>query len=454
LFLYLCKNGKQRLYRVHSSYDDLPSVPLRERRGGLQRDGIGGYPIASRSGRDYADYGRKKKYGSQKVECPAPAPAPPPIPCDCTCPTDVVPETVETTTACVPAESEYGPIGFAIDNTGSNSGSSTSISRFVNDIVDALISEDFKIPQYVATTFNDDAQVTKTIQNSASVDDLKRSINEIRYSGGGDLPERATEGILKTLQQLEVDGVLLAFTDAPTKDPNLESKILAEKRNKNAKIFIILTPQYLGSEGDESWNLYKRISDNNVFNMADISKEKVIESLIKEVADNCLGNSGAEVGPVGDGLPELPPKEEEAKLECPTNWIIDSVTHCKVPIKKGLMANSDNVKKTCGEAGMKPVCNGPADCQYNGPAGFCVLTAASKTCGNGNIADMAQLVCNKGITQCPEMDKVFGASFDWQVPCGLRNGVYCLNWKQTLAKEQEPEFTSGSPDTLFAFCAQ
>ena len=51
-----------------------------------------------------------------------------------------------------------------------------------------------EIPQWVLTSFKDpDARLVKKTNN---VEDLKSALSELRYGGGGDVPEQAFKGTI------------------------------------------------------------------------------------------------------------------------------------------------------------------------------------------------------------------------------------------------------------------
>ena len=95
---------------------------------------------------------------------------------------------------------------------------------------------------------------------------------------------------------------------------------------------------------------------------------------------------------------------------CVDNWEFDGHKHCKVPIPNDEYAVDAKIVATCKSANFKAVCNGPVGCQYNDDS-ECIATTVSKTCGNGNLQDMASKLCGSNdVAKCQELDKVFGAS--------------------------------------------
>ena len=68
-----------------------------------------------------------------------------------------------------------------------------------NGLLDELVALDFIIPMWVLTTFNDfgpglEENVELRVVTT-DVSEFRTSINDITFSGGGDLAERATQGL-------------------------------------------------------------------------------------------------------------------------------------------------------------------------------------------------------------------------------------------------------------------
>ena len=82
------------------------------------------------------------------------------------------------------------------------SSSATGVLSLTNGILDQLAEDEFNIPTWVLTTFNDggtgndDNHVDNTnlVVVTSDITQMQTSLNEISFSGGGDGPERATQG--------------------------------------------------------------------------------------------------------------------------------------------------------------------------------------------------------------------------------------------------------------------
>ena len=79
--------------------------------------------------------------------------------------------------------------------------SSVGVMSLANGIIDKIVEKKYIIPTWVLTTFKDnlldlsdheDNTDLRIITND--VNSLKSSLNKITFSGGGDGPERATQG--------------------------------------------------------------------------------------------------------------------------------------------------------------------------------------------------------------------------------------------------------------------
>ena len=185
-------------------------------------------------------------------------------------------------------------------------------------IIDKIVDENYTIPSWVLTTFKDNSgDLVNHPDNTdlriitSDVGSLISSVNSISFIGGGDLPERATQGniilqcffccnelknitligILLTLENLPMYGLALIFTDAPTKDVNLVAQIIELRNRKKIKIFVALAPEYVGTIGDESWVAYETISEGRIFNMADFNKTAFVSEVVFVVGENCVENN-------------------------------------------------------------------------------------------------------------------------------------------------------------------
>jgi len=225
-----------------------------------------------------------------------------------------------TTTApknCTEIDAIHSSIGFAIDNTGSVSSSSVGVMALSNGLIDNIVALNYMIPKWVLVTFNDYPSTvpSKTTETSSSPTDtpspsteadialntdlrivtdkvslFKSSLNNITFSGGGDGPERATQGLWVTLDNLPKHGIALVFTDHQSKDLDMESALIELRDAKNIKIFVVLAPKYRGTVGDASWNLYTRLSEGRIYNMKDFNATQFLNEVVQVVGETCEEN--------------------------------------------------------------------------------------------------------------------------------------------------------------------
>ena len=75
--------------------------------------------------------------------------------------------------------------------------------------------------------------------------------------------------------------VLCLFTDAATHDIALKSAVVTQKRNRNAQIFIFLTPDYdiRSSVNLASYRAYQEVSDRHTYIMSQ-TEPSVIKRLV------------------------------------------------------------------------------------------------------------------------------------------------------------------------------
>merc|ERR1719458_1782623 len=189
----------------------------------------------------------------------------------------------------------HGSLGVSIDTTGSMSDDQSGVITLSNNILDAILASKFEIPQFVLTTFNDSPSenVEDNVElrvDTADATEFRNSLNSISFGGGsGELAERATQGMLVTMQTLQSKAVMLVFTDAGSMNLELKEELIRLRDEKDIKIFIILAPAYNGGTvGDASWQMYQELATpERVKNMADVTAEEVIAEIVAGIGDNC-----------------------------------------------------------------------------------------------------------------------------------------------------------------------
>jgi len=223
---------------------------------------------------------------------------------------------------CSERDAIHSSIGFAIDNTGSVSSSSKGVMSLSNGLIDDINALHYIIPKWVLVTFNDfdwgttpSSWMMSTVKTSSSPTEtfslpteaeierntdliivtdnanlFRSRLNDITFSGGGDGPERATQGLWVTLNNLPEHGIALLFTDHQSKDLDMESALIELRDKKNIKIFVVLAPKYSGAVGDASWNLYKRLSQGRIYDMKDFNATQFLNEVVQMVGETCEEN--------------------------------------------------------------------------------------------------------------------------------------------------------------------
>ena len=73
-------------------------------------------------------------------------------------------------------------------------------------------------------------------------------------------------------EKMERNGLIMIFTDSPTKDLDLMESLLKKQVEMNLAVITVFYPKYRGQCEDESWKFYKKLGP--VFELED-DKNKV-----------------------------------------------------------------------------------------------------------------------------------------------------------------------------------
>ena len=214
-------------------------------------------------------------------------------------------------------------VGVTIDSTGWETINLTTITTrsvskqlktLTKGLVQLLENKEYHIKKWILTTFNDK---TDDIEDNVklrivtgNVKNFSKSLSEIKFHGGGDYAERATQGalacygsgmvpvlmlppgLLRTMEETPQEGLVVMFTDHQTKDLHLEARLLELVQEKELRVVVVLVPRYYGEVGDPSWNLYMNISDGRTFDMKDVSKEHLVEQVAGLMEEPCAPGEG------------------------------------------------------------------------------------------------------------------------------------------------------------------
>jgi len=79
------------------------------------------------------------------------------------------------------------------------------------------------------------------------------------------------------VDKMERNGLVIIFTDSPTKDPSLMEELLRKQVDMNLSVITVLFPKYRGQCHDESWKFYQKLGP--VFELED--KRNQVRSLLR-----------------------------------------------------------------------------------------------------------------------------------------------------------------------------
>lgn len=125
-------------------------------------------------------------------------------------------------------------MAFVVDTTGSMFSEIASVRQQILQIIDRRIS--INLPtRYILMPFND-----PFVGPIISTDDpnvFRTAVNNLTASGGDDCPELAYTGLYRTLEEMDIGGSILMFTDADAKDEQLSGSVRALAREKHISIY-------------------------------------------------------------------------------------------------------------------------------------------------------------------------------------------------------------------------
>ncbi|KAG5843591.1 hypothetical protein ANANG_G00152520 [Anguilla anguilla] len=128
---------------------------------------------------------------------------------------------------------------FVIDTTGSMSDDIEEAKRVAFSIIDSKKGTLDEPSAYILVPFND-PDFGPLIRTTDS-DIFKQSINALTASGGGDLPEMCLSGLQLALTGAPPSSEVFVFTDAPAKDFDLKSTIIALIESTKSVVTFLLT---------------------------------------------------------------------------------------------------------------------------------------------------------------------------------------------------------------------
>lgn len=193
----------------------------------------------------------------------------------------------------------YSSIGFSIDNTGSVRDVGGNVIRLTNELLSIVANQNYTIPNWVLTTFNDHGDnITQNVDlrlETTSMAHFSSSLNLIRFSGGGDDSEQAMQGLYVTLDKMPHNGVVLLFTDSPTKNLHLQAQLIAMRDEKEITIFVVLTPGYFGTKHDASWKVYVNLSEGRIYDLLNFDKDQFFQEVVHVIGSSCAGKVSSDL---------------------------------------------------------------------------------------------------------------------------------------------------------------
>ena len=89
-------------------------------------------------------------------------------------------------------------------------------------------------------------------------------------------------GLDITLDEMPNNGVVLVVTSAGSHQLELEKSIKEKSSKKNVKIYFTFSP-FCREACEDSLPVYKRLSDNRMFNLSDFSSKSFLETVVYTV---------------------------------------------------------------------------------------------------------------------------------------------------------------------------
>merc|ERR1712088_1042164 len=194
---------------------------------------------------------------------------------------------------------QKGTVAFAVDTTASMQ----KAIPIAQDAIVNLVNSGSHIPKWILTDFKangyfNDSSGVRVVTDTQDPEQLKTDVTSLPIGGGGQ--EEVLLAIQRTLGVMPDNGVILVFTDEPTTQLDLESAVTAEATRKNVKVFFAL----LGDPGQESEQVYERVSEGRVFRAntsagtLDFDSQSFFDAIIYQVQHtNCAGANSTTLPP-------------------------------------------------------------------------------------------------------------------------------------------------------------
>ncbi len=133
-------------------------------------------------------------------------------------------------------------LGFIVDTTGSMGDTVTGIKSAMAKTVTKLKEDGKDIANFYLISFGDPG--VGNVLTATDSGSMLANINTVQLGvpdGGGDLPEKALDGLLRVVNVAAENTELYLYTDATTKNPGLASTIISTAKAKNITINFFLS---------------------------------------------------------------------------------------------------------------------------------------------------------------------------------------------------------------------
>ena len=185
------------------------------------------------------------------------------------------------------------PLAFVIDTTRSVKPDKDSIFNLTQRVVDRIQETDTNIPSYHLILFNDlGPDITRNVEVRDPTQDVVRFRQEIMglefesFDGGRDSKERLMQGVLVALKETPQKSLIVVFTDNGSKDLILRDDVMRLKKEKEAEIYIVLTPVFEGWPNDKSLVVYDEIAE--VFFIDEVGADAFLGRVEEFEESNCI----------------------------------------------------------------------------------------------------------------------------------------------------------------------
>jgi hypothetical protein len=125
---------------------------------------------------------------------------------------------------------------FVMDTTGSMADIQASVAAQAIQIATDRLSTTDNVDLFIISEFNDPG--TGPVQSVSDIAEFTAIMSGLTASGGGDCPEFSMTGILNAIEAVTESTELFLFTDAASKDAELESQVIAAALDKDVHINI------------------------------------------------------------------------------------------------------------------------------------------------------------------------------------------------------------------------